>query len=117
MLIVNPSIIRLAGFFRGLAGFKEKWETSRSIVMPMYIIIPDPPIVMKEIIRGFFKNLINPNIIQVSMANSIMMWPKIMSGPAFAPRFTLSWITVLSSGPGAKAPEKAIKKEIKNIET
>ncbi len=116
-LIVNPSIIKFADFFSEEAGLRENLEISLSIVSPMQMSIPDPVKVSREISKGFLRNRISPNMIHVIIAISIRIWPKMISGPAFAPRFALSWITVVSRGPGASAPEKAIKKEIKNIET
>ncbi len=47
--------------------------------------------------------------------SSRMPWPKIIKGPADAPRRLLSVTVTVNNGPGIRAPERAIINDVQNI--
>lgn len=115
--MVIPVATRFLCFLSALFKLIEKLGSALSISIPKKINTPEP---IKEIMRNKNSELIKrtkPNIIHMIIPTSSSAWPTIMSGPDFAPCLVLSCTTDTSSGPGAKAPEKAMKNESKKIET
>ena len=86
-----------------------------AISPPNQIKAIPPRIPIIPLMKGRVKNWLKPKITAIKRINSSMPCPRIMSGPAQKPFFMVSLIVMVRTGPGANAPERAIKNEVIKI--
>lgn len=111
-----PVMMSRDGFGSVLLKFSDTPGRERIIFIPKKIRMPAPKKEISFNIQGVYINLASPRTIKIIMIISASAWPRIMIGPDLNPCFALSEITAARKGPGMSAPERAMTKEMKNIE-
>ena len=69
-----------------------------------------PTTLIADMIAAFFRNSATPSATAATSADSRIMWPNTIMGPALAPRREDSVIVTASNGPGIIAPDRPMIK-------